>query len=274
MSSSPWSSIGAWLLSVVAIGCGERSPEPSPAASSATEAPSAASESPADAPEPEACAQVIVVAWQGATATADAITRSETEARARAEALRQRVDAGEDFAMLARSESDAVSSGPRGGLLGTYARDEWPRAHLPIRDAVFGLEVDQTSDVIHAPYGYVIARRCPVQKVRTRHILVRYRGARNADDTFTRTREEARARAGVLHAQAVEAGADFAALARQHSDDASAPQGGDLGSVGRGRLAPHYEQAAFDLQPGDVSDVIETEFGFHVIQRLPDDEAP
>jgi peptidyl-prolyl cis-trans isomerase SurA len=226
------------------------------------------------APEPpaeEACAQVIVVAWQGAVAASSEITRSESDARARAEEIRHRLDAGENFALLARSESDASSSGPRGGLIGTYTRDAWPSVHEPIRDAVFGLQVNQMSDVIHAPYGWVIARRCPVQKVHTRHILVRFRGARNAPAELTRTRDEARALATQIRAQVAAPGADFAAIARERSEDGSAESGGDLGSLGRGRLAPEYERAAFALEPNQISQVVETEFGFHVIQRLPDD---
>lgn len=230
-----------------------------------------------EAPEPtpaasgdEACAQVIVVAWQGATAAAPTITRTEADARAKAENLRERLDAGEDFATLARAESDASSSGPRGGLLGTYARDEWPPAHEPIANAVFGLAVGQTTDVVSAPYGYVIARRCAVEKVHTRHILIRYAGARNAGEDITRTRVEARQLADRLRAQATSSDHDFAELARQHSEDGSAERGGDLGSLGRGRLQPAYEDAAFALTPGQVSGVVETEFGFHIIQRMPE----
>src|SRR5690606_28177754 len=92
----------------------------------------ARAEAPAPEPPPpvdEACAQVIVVAWQGATAAPPTVTRSETEARAKAEELRRRLDEGEDFTVLALTQSDAASSGPRGGLIGTYARDEWPAAH-------------------------------------------------------------------------------------------------------------------------------------------------
>ena len=63
-------------------------------------------------------------------------------------------------------------------------------------------------------------------------------------------------------------GADFAQVARTLSDDASAERGGDLGTIGRGRLAPEYERVAFALPPGQVSPVVETEFGFHVIQRV------
>src|SRR5690606_21351558 len=226
---------------------------------------------PVEAPvEDEACAQVVVVAWQDAVAASEDITRSESDARAKAEALRERIDGGEDFALVARAESDASASGRGGGLPGTYPRAAWPPVHAPTREAVFGLEVGQTSDVIRAPYGWVIARRCPVEKVHTRHILVRHAGARNAGDDITRTPAEARAEAERIRGLATADGADFAALAGEHSEDASADQGGDLGSLGRGRLAPAYEQAAFALRPGQVSAVVETEFGFHVIQRMPE----
>jgi peptidyl-prolyl cis-trans isomerase SurA len=214
---------------------------------------------------------VIVVAWQGAEHAAPAVTRTEQEARTRAESLRSGGDAApERFAEVARAQSDAASSGPRGGLLGTYAREDWPEAHVPIRDAVFGLSVGQVSQVLQAPYGWVVARRCPVEKAHTRHILVRYSGARRAPATVTRTRDEARALAEGIRARVTAASADFAAIARETSEDASAENGGDLGLVGRGLLAEAYEGAAFALGPNEVSQVVETDFGFHVIQRLPD----
>ncbi len=257
------------VLLLAACGGDDEQPAPQAAASQA-ETPAPAAPAPEPPPD-EACARVIVVAWQGAVAASDSITRSEHEARVRAEAIRARLDAGEDFALIAHSDSDASSTGPRGGLLGTYTHEDWPAVHEPIRDAVFALQVHQTSDILHAPYGWVIARRCEVQKVHTRHILVRYRGARNAPDDVTRTRAEARALAEQIRAQVIAPDADFAAIARERSEDGSASEGGDLGSLGRGRLAPEYERAAFALSPGQISSVVETAFGFHIIQRLPDD---
>lgn len=258
----------AVLAAIVVGACGGREEAPSRTEESVPTEPA-----PVEAPAPavdEACAQVVVVAWQGAVAASPDITRSEEDARARAEEIRRRVDAGEDFALIARAESDASASGPRGGLLGTYSRDDWPAVHAPIRDAVFGLEVGQTSDVLHAPYGWVVARRCPVEKVHTRHILVRYAGARNAGEEITRSSEEARAEAERIRSLVMAEGADFGAIARTESEDSSAERGGDLGSLGRGRLAPPYERVGFELSPGEVGPVVETEFGFHVIQRLPD----
>ena len=64
-------------------------------------------------------------------------------------------------------------------------------------------------------------------------------------------------------------GADFAQLAQLSSDDlASGAQGGDLGYVRRGEFVPSFEQVAFTLEPGQISDIVETSYGYHVIQLL------
>jgi peptidyl-prolyl cis-trans isomerase C len=105
------------------------------------------------------------------------------------------------------------------------------------------------------------------EQVRVRHILVSAKAC------------EAEARARDLLAQARQPGADFAALAKANSDDpGSAARGGDLGFSARGKMAPAFEAAAFALkQPGDLSDVVKTEFGYHVIrleERKPASRQP
>ena len=100
-----------------------------------------------------------------------------------------------------------------------------------------------------------------------RHILVQYQGSARAGANVTRDKEEARQRAEDAARRAKLPGADFEALARELSDGPTSVRGGDLGQFGRRRMHPDFERAAFGLSPGSVSDVVETPFGFHVIQR-------
>ena len=81
------------------------------------------------------------------------------------------------------------------------------------------------------------------------------------------TKAAARAKAEDVLKQA-RAGADFAKLARTYSNDASAPRGGDLGFFPKGQMVPAFEAAVFALAPNEISDVVETPFGFHVIKML------
>ncbi len=81
-------------------------------------------------------------------------------------------------------------------------------------------------------------------------------------------RETARAKAQAI-LDSLEAGADFEEMARRHSDDAgSARNGGDLGEARRGVFVRNFEEAAFTLQPGEISPIVETEFGFHIIKLV------
>jgi len=97
------------------------------------------------------------------------------------------------------------------------------------------------------------------EEIEARHILI---GARDADDA---KKAEAKAKAEGLRKQLVE-GADFAALAAANSDCPSKAEGGSLGSFGRGRMVPAFEQAAFALATNAISEVVETPFGYHIIQ--------
>ncbi len=81
--------------------------------------------------------------------------------------------------------------------------------------------------------------------------------------------ERARALEKINHIrEELKAGADFGELAKKYSDDGSAREGGNLGWTSRGSFVPEFEGAAFQLEKGEVSDVVETEYGFHIIQLL------
>ena len=104
--------------------------------------------------------------------------------------------------------------------------------------------------------------------ITARHILVAYMGARSADTAIVRTREQARTVAAEV-LQRAKSGEDFARLAVEYSDEPGAgPRGGSLGRFGHGKMVPEFDAAAFALKAGEISDVVETPFGFHVIQRL------
>jgi peptidyl-prolyl cis-trans isomerase NIMA-interacting 1 len=99
------------------------------------------------------------------------------------------------------------------------------------------------------------------------HILVAYRGATRAKPTVTRSKDEARALAQRLAAEARKPGIDFAQLAKESSDGPSGIEGGALPKFGRQQMVKPFSDAAFALQPGQISDVVETNFGFHIIKR-------
>lgn len=109
----------------------------------------------------------------------------------------------------------------------------------------------------------------PADQIEASHILVSYQGATRAKPTITRTRDEARELATQLAARAHEPGVDFAQLAKDSSDGPSGVEGGALPRFGRQQMVKPFSDAAFALRPGEVSGVVETNFGFHIIRRNP-----
>jgi peptidyl-prolyl cis-trans isomerase D len=110
------------------------------------------------------------------------------------------------------------------------------------------------------------------EEIRARHILIKV-----PPDADEQQRAEARKKAEDALAK-VQKGGDFAKLAQQISEDAgSASKGGDLGLFSRGKMVPAFDAAAFALEPGAVSDVVESPFGFHIIKvedKLPGGQKP
>jgi peptidyl-prolyl cis-trans isomerase C/peptidyl-prolyl cis-trans isomerase SurA len=123
------------------------------------------------------------------------------------------------------------------------------------------------SQAVVAPAAAAPAAEAPgsPDRINAAHVLIAYQGS--ARSSATRSKDEAKTLAAAVLARA-KAGEDFAELARKHSDDPSAKsRGGDLGSFSRDMMVKPFSDAAFGLKPGGISDVVETDFGFHVIRR-------
>jgi peptidyl-prolyl cis-trans isomerase C len=98
------------------------------------------------------------------------------------------------------------------------------------------------------------------ESVRASHILIRVDEKADAA-----AKKKARAEIDAVLKQ-VKAGGDFAKLAQQHSQDGSAAQGGDLNYFAKGAMVPAFDKVAFELKPGQISDVVTTQFGYHIIK--------
>ncbi len=101
-------------------------------------------------------------------------------------------------------------------------------------------------------------------QVSASHILLMFEGSQGS--SASRSKEEAAEQIAGLKTE-IDGGADFAALAQEHSDCPSGGKGGDLGSFGRGMMVPEFDEAVFGLEVGGLSDVVETSFGYHLIHR-------
>jgi NIMA-interacting peptidyl-prolyl cis-trans isomerase 1 len=105
------------------------------------------------------------------------------------------------------------------------------------------------------------------KKITARHILIQWMGCQSAAASVVRTRDQARAVAQEV-LRRVKSGEDFPRLVVEFSDEPNAgARGGSLGRFGHGAMVKEFEDAAFALKPGEVSDIVESPFGFHVIQR-------
>lgn len=96
------------------------------------------------------------------------------------------------------------------------------------------------------------------------HILLMYAGSMRS--SATRSKDEALAQMNDLKAK-IDDGTDFAELAREHSDCPSGSDGGSLGTFGKGQMVKAFEDATYAMEVGETSDVVETDFGYHLIQR-------
>lgn len=126
-----------------------------------------------------------------------------------------------------------------------------------------GVKVDEA-----AGRAYYDSHKQEFEEATARHILIRFKGSPVPLKTGAKelTEEEALAKAKELR-EKIEKGADFAEIAKAESDDTgSGANGGSLGTFTRGRMVPVFEQAAFSLPVGQLSEPLKSQFGYHIIQ--------
>ncbi|MBO1112629.1 peptidylprolyl isomerase [Bordetella petrii] len=233
-------------------------------------------------PEQVALAQILVRVPEGASPSEVANLRKK------AEGLLAQLKQGGDFASLAASSSDGPEA-LQGGVMGARPLDGWPDLFIK---AIASLQPGQISGLLQSGNGFHIlkvldraggrpapaqaaapqappapqpgagmpAHQGPVQVTQThaRHILIKTSAVMSDD--------QARQRLEQIRQRIVNGGASFADMARQYSQDANAPQGGDLGWVNPGEMVPAFEQAMNALPVGGISEPVLSPFGWHLIQ--------
>jgi peptidyl-prolyl cis-trans isomerase SurA len=185
--------------------------------------------------------------------------------QARAEEIISQLRRGADFAQMAASYSDAPD-GLSGGAMGWRSLERLPTLFA---EAVPKLKPGEVSEVLRSPAGYHIMQLLdrrggaikaqPVEQTRARHILIK--------TSELVSEAEARRRLVALKERLTH-GADFAELARLHSNDLSAAKGGDLGWLNPGDTVPEFERAMKSLKPGEVGEPVQSPFGWHLIQVM------
>lgn len=168
----------------------------------------------------------------------------------------------ESFATVADDMSEDPSVKTNHGYLGyfTAMQTVWP-----FEKAIYDMPLNQISKPVRSYYGYHIilvhSRRPAVGQIHAAHLLKSFNERTNPN-----VKKDLLIEITDLKRRA-ENGEDFATLAKEHSDDhGSGSRGGDLGWFGINRMVPEFEQAAFATKPGEVSDVITTKFGYHIIK--------
>ncbi|TWI61539.1 peptidyl-prolyl cis-trans isomerase SurA [Pseudoduganella lurida] len=195
-------------------------------------------------------------------ATPDVIAQRQK----RAEEVMRQLRTGADFAKVAATYSDATDA-LQGGAVGWRQADRIPPLFA---EALEKIQPGQVTPVMKSVSGFHILKlvekrtlaqaqaEAAVEQTHARHILLKV--------TPTTTAADAKRKLAELKERLDNKSATFEELARLYSTDESSKKGGDLGWLYPGDTLPEFEKAMNDLKPGDVSGVVETSFGYHLIQ--------
>ena len=184
--------------------------------------------------------------------------------KVKAEQVYERAKQGEDFAQLAATYSDAPDA-LKGGGLGVRPLNRLPALFAEV---VVKLKDGEVGPLLRSPNGFhlvkLVAKRGgaalpPVEQTHVRHILIK------VNEVVSET--EARHKLEGLYDR-IKHGEKFEELAKLYSQDGSASKGGDLGWIYPGDTVPDFERAMNALKPGELSQPIQSPFGFHLIEVL------
>lgn len=184
--------------------------------------------------------------------------------QASAQRAADRAREGADFAALVAEYSSAPDRAP-GGLMGLRSAERYPPLFL---EATQNLRAGGIAGPVRSGAGFHVLKvvekkqagmpAVSITQTRARHILLRV--------TPQLSESAAKTKLADFKQRLARGQADFAALAREHSEDGSAKQGGDLGWANPGMFVPEFEQVMNNLAPGQVSDPLTSRFGVHLIQ--------
>lgn len=203
-------------------------------------------------------AQVLVAVPDGASAA------DVAKAQQKAQGIAQRAKAGEDFAKLARDLSDSPER-VNGGAIGLRSADKYPQLFV---EATQSVAVNGIAGPVRSGAGFHVIKVLAkgeagsaegvVTQTQVRHILLRSDPKVPTADAVAKLAE---------YKRRIQSGsADFAALAKDNSQDGSAKDGGELGWSRPGQFVPEFEEAMGRLAPGQISDPLVSRFGVHLIQ--------
>ena len=203
-------------------------------------------------------AQILVAVPENAT------PQQVATLQAKAVQAAERVKAGTDFGVVASEMSDSPTRAT-GGQMGLRSADRYPPLFL---EATKNLAVGGIAELVRSGAGFHVLKLVEkkqggmpgmnITQTRARHILLRI--------TPVLSESAAREKLVAIKQRIVGGQSDFAAQARENSEDASAKEGGDLGWVSPGAFVPEFEQVMNSLAPGQISEPLTSRFGVHLIQ--------
>jgi peptidyl-prolyl cis-trans isomerase SurA len=202
----------------------------------------------------------------------NASDKEVADLQAKAQQISKRAKAGENFANLAATLSQAADKGANGGEMGLRSADRYPSLFV---EGTQSLNKGDVSEPLRSGAGFHILKvlekkqselsNVSITQTRARHILLRLSNELNEGAARNRL---------LTFKQRIQAGSDFADLARQFSQDGSAQTGGDLGWSSPGQFVPEFEEVMARLRPGQISDPLVSRFGVHLIQVMERRDVP